>query len=546
MSNQANQQKSKRQAVVVVHGIGEQKPGDTLDNILKGLRKADALVGSKLVYVPDRRTGSRELYRVTTVGAEGDDGRRTDFYEFYWADIMAGNTLDDVKVWVSGLLMKRFGDVPGHVARAWYALWGVTMLVVLLAVFTVYTLIDGQTYGWLANLGVAAIGLDLLRRTIKTLLRNDRTTTERRVTAGLRVAFVALVVLPMFILGVHIQILGHPAAYLAVALGVLIYCVRRLLIPYVGDVARYTQIKPETVAKRAEVINRGLALLRALHGMNADPTHGETDKDAVPDYDRVIVVAHSLGTIIAYDLLRHLWMECGPVRGGVPSDQGIVSLKRLGEKMGQWENGDPPFDIETFRDEQRTVCADLAQTSEAWRVSDFVTIGSPLTHAEFLVSDDKQTFQSLIERGRLATLPPRLYDAEGQLLNASDEALNPLVYESKGRMFARHTAAFAATRWTNIYDDPMGGIFKGDVVSGSLRALFGIGISDVNMTIKRDGKSRWFTHTSYWLPSARATLVDPPSWITEALGANADKHHLDVLAAAMDLNEKPRPHTAEA
>lgn len=542
----AKAKSASRQAVVVVHGIGEQKPGETLDNILKGLGKADALAGSRLVYVPDRRTGSRELYRVTTVNSENEDARRTDFYEFYWADIMAGNTFDDVKAWVSGLLMKRFGDVPPHVRWPWYGLWALTMVIVLLAVLTVFTLIDGHTYDWLASFGVAAIGLGLLGWMIKTLLRPDRTAIEKRVAAALRFGFAALVVIPMFFLGIHDALLGHPATYLAAILGLVIYGVRRFLIPYVGDVARYTQIKPETVAKRAEVINRGLALLRALHGMSANPAHGQIDADAVPDYDRVIVVAHSLGSIIAYDLLRHLWMECSPVRGGVASVQGLRSLKRLGDLMAQWENGEEAFDIDTLRDQQRSVCADLAQTAQAWRVSDFVTIGSPLTHAEFLLSDDRETFQTLIEKGLLPTLPPRLYDAGGQMLNAHDADLNPLVYESSGTLFARHTAVFAATRWTNIYDDPKGGVFKGDVVSGSLRALFGIGISDVDMTIRRTGKSRLFTHTSYWLPSTRATLVDPPDWISKVLGPDAAKHHLDVLAAAMDLSEKPRPQTGEA
>lgn len=537
---------TKRQAVVVVHGIGEQKPGETLDNILKGLGKADALAGSKLVYVPDRRTGSRELYRVTTVNPEGDESRRTDFYEFYWADIMAGNTFDDVKAWVSGLLVKRFGDVPPHVRKPWYWLWALTMVIVLLAVLTVFTLIDGQTYDGFVNFGVGLIGLGLLVWALKALLRSDRTSTEKRVAAALRVGFVALVVIPMFWLGIYEFLLGHPATYLAALLGVVIYFVRRFLIPYVGDVARYTQIKPETVAKRAEVINRGLALLRSLHGMNAQPTHGTSDDNSVPDYDRVIVVAHSLGSIIAYDLLRHLWMECGPVRGGVFSAQGMRSLKRLGELMVKWENGDKPFEIDALRAGQRSVCADLAQTPGAWRVSDFVTIGSPLTHGEFLLGDDRETFQSLIEKGLLPTLPPRLYDAEGQMLSAHDAGLNPLVYESDDILFARHTAAFAATRWTNIYDDPQGGIFKGDVVSGGLRSLFGIGISDVDMTIRRGGKSRLFTHTSYWLPSARAILAEPPDWIASALGPDVDKHHLDALAAAMDLSEKPRPETDEA
>lgn len=541
--------RKKRQAVVVVHGIGEQRPGETLDNILKGLGKSPALKGTKLTYVPDRRTGSRELYRVTTVPPEGDDGRRTDFYEFYWADIMAGNTLDDVKAWVFGLLMKRFKDVPAHVRLAWAGLWGVTLAIVLLAVLTVLTLINNQTYGSAMVVGLCLTVSLLALVVVRTMARRDRDWLEKIVAVALKLGFAAIVLVPLYMLGLLETLFGHPGLYTGAILALVIYGVGRFVVPYVGDVARYTRVTPETIAKRAEVINRGLVLLRALHGMA--PTGAQesaaADADAVPDYDRVIVVAHSLGTVIAYDLLRHLWMECGPVRGGIASPQGVRSLKQLGEKMVRWDNADPLFDLTSFRAAQRSVSADLAQTPYAWRVSDFVTIGSPLTHAEFLLSDDQQKLQERFALGFLATVPPRHYDAQGNMLDMAAQGKNPLVYESDGKLVAHHTAAFAATRWTNIYDDPQGGIFSGDVVSGPLRSLFGIGISDVNVTLKKGGMlNRVFTHTSYWLAGVSADIVAPPNWIETALGADASAYHLDVLAAAMELDEAPRPHTQEA
>ena len=69
-----------KQAVFLIHGIGEQKPMDTLR------RFPDAVLGSgatgQIAYrsKPDRISELFELRRLSTVGRT-----RTDFYEYYWA-----------------------------------------------------------------------------------------------------------------------------------------------------------------------------------------------------------------------------------------------------------------------------------------------------------------------------------------------------------------------------------------------------------------------------------------------------------------------------
>ena len=62
----------------------------------------------------------------------------------------------------------------------------------------------------------------------------------------------------------------------------------------VGDAARYLDCSPENVAERQEVINEGVTLLTGLH------------RD--PQIDRIVVVGHSLGSVISYDILKRFWM----------------------------------------------------------------------------------------------------------------------------------------------------------------------------------------------------------------------------------------------
>ena len=56
--------------------------------------------------------------------------------------------------------------------------------------------------------------------------------------------------------------------------------------------------RPLTVAAREAIRNRGLELLRKIHDKN--------------EYGRIILVGHSLGCFVAYDLLQLFWHERGP------------------------------------------------------------------------------------------------------------------------------------------------------------------------------------------------------------------------------------------
>jgi hypothetical protein len=65
-----------RQAVVVIHGIGEQRPMDTLRSFVSNVVGHNYQVLGK----PDRISDSLELYRLSA--HKQGDIPRTDFYEF--------------------------------------------------------------------------------------------------------------------------------------------------------------------------------------------------------------------------------------------------------------------------------------------------------------------------------------------------------------------------------------------------------------------------------------------------------------------------------
>ena len=122
-----------KQAIVVIHGMGEQKPMDTIKNFAHAVWTTDTEVhenglrdSGEIWSKPDDRTGSLELRRLTTREStpmqEGTypGGARQDFYELYWADLSRGSTLGDVQNWVRMLLLRNpFTRVPRRMMTAW-------------------------------------------------------------------------------------------------------------------------------------------------------------------------------------------------------------------------------------------------------------------------------------------------------------------------------------------------------------------------------------------------------------------------------------------
>lgn len=560
----------RKQAVVVIHGMGEPVPMDTMRSFVDAVWEDDenivlapAADGSALNrtawLVPDTRTGSLELYRITTppfFASNKTTQTRADFYEFYWSDIMEGTTVAHLRAWLSGLLLRWPHQVPQRVKVAWVVLWFCTLLVLALALGGIGGLLPGSfipiyrfgditagVIGAVLCVVLAGIAIYLLLQRYERSLRARQASLEALWAAGLAADFpkpdpvrdrlliwsvpIALAII-FIVFAPWASILTLPALLLIASL-VVGWVTQAFLVPYFGDVAHYVRAAPDTIARRAEVRERGLQLLRALH-------RGSQGADR---YDRIVVVAHSLGSIIAYDILNHYWTECGPNRANPPGTEARAALVALDTYVSE-HRGLPTFNLDEYRSRQRAVSRALAREEFGWRVSDFITLGSPLSHAEFLMAKDNVDLANRIEERQLPICPPGPAD-ESKSFFAPGKGTAP------EKRFPHHATVFAATRWTNIYDPhPLGWkIFQGDLISGRVGShpdyhldgtapgCLGQGIRDIAVEMRRPCPvlgDRCFTHTLYWSLLAKGKRLDGPN-----PGKYGPKAHVEVLREAIGL-----------
>ncbi|HEV2818129.1 MAG TPA: ECF transporter S component [Allosphingosinicella sp.] len=488
----------KKQAVVVIHGMGEQIPMETLTSFVDSVwttdpdlvdrtNKPDPDTGIKprsrnaSWSRPDRRNRSFELRVITT---ESDkNGRRTDFYEYYWAHLIVDTNWAQVRAWIFELMLRDpRRDVPLGVLPVWFLLW-------------------------LIAIGGGIVFLLTLRPT----------------TAGVQ---------------------GSWPGAIAVALGTAaLGWLIGFLVGYFGDVARYVKAKPPNVARRQEIRENGVALLETLIGIQPD---GTLAAEADRDYDRIVIVAHSLGTIVAYDILTHAFARVNTIVDKTISpfpQDARVALEGMireglrnppqGASLRQW--------IGTFREAQAAARAELNATGNPWIVSDFVTLGSPLTHAEFLMVRDRARLSDAKRQRILPSCPPTLeYDGTTKTHHFTYRGPLSRLGQSNDPAAPRlphHGAAFAYTRWTNLYSAHEW-ILWGDIISGKLADAFGLekdgetvlhGIRDVAVMPALDAAGEpiagdhrpFFSHTKYW------TNFEPPSL----------SPHIQALREALRLKE---------
>jgi hypothetical protein len=280
---------------------------------------------------------------------------------------------------------------------------------------------------------------------------------------------------------------------------------------YLGDAARYFRNSPANVAVRRTIRKEAVDTLERLH-------NGQ--------YDRIVVVAHSLGTVVAYDMLRAYFSR---VSGDLPP------VAQLGQDFADidgatWQPKDKDASIKdkkALRTKARAVIASMAAATadqprdarqKSWLVTDFVTLGSALTHAYYLMCLDKtragleddieadvkadtepghqvdveaglkRDFARRVREREFPTCPPKRIDNDGLLTFANPKT---------GERQIHNGALFGLTRWTNIYF-PRVQIFWGDAIGGGLSPIFGRHIIDLEVSTKKDGEADVFTHTAYW------------------------------------------------
>lgn len=442
-----------KQAVLVIHGVGEQRPMATLRGFVAALWTRNpgahhphgvATLWSK----PDTVSGSFELRRLTT--GRNPAGVRTDFFELYWAHLMRGTTLSQVTAWAKLLLLRPPWTVPAALRGVWWVLVLLALAIGLL-------------------MAVAALG-----------------------PAGL----------------------GVPRWVGVVGGALLSWVLRSIVRDIIGDAARYLDAAPDNVASRQAIRARGVEVLKQLHESG--------------EYRRIVVVGHSLGSVIGYDLLTHAWAlyNAHPDRGrgAMPALDQLEHLARTAPAPTPDEASSntasdastPPEGPlngwrEAWHSGQRALFEEQARRGNRWLVTDFVTCGSPLAHAALLLADDLADLRRKQEERELPTCPPTLEPPAGRFSYPADNRSRTL----------HHAALFGPTRWTNLYF-PARWLIRGDLIGGPLAPVFGPGIRDVAVATRQ--LAGCFSHTRYW-------TVD---------GANEVGAHVEALQEALDLVDEGR------
>ncbi|HEX8528181.1 hypothetical protein [Allosphingosinicella sp.] len=415
----------KRTAVLVIHGMGEQLPMKTLTGFVDAAWTCDdelVPAGKKQLFSkPDRMTGGFELRRLTT-RTSPELGRRVDFFEFYWAHLMSGNTVSSVVSWLASLLVRRPSSVPRRLVKLW--LLGLGFFLVALALFLLNLVPEDWRPG------------DI----------------DPRIWA---------------------------AAAAAVAIGGFVLA--QFVAPIAGDAARYLTPKPPNIGARQAIREAGVDLLRQLH---------ECDQ-----YDRIIVASHSLGTVVGYDILTHGWarIDENDLAGAHPpgglAARALERVEAAAIALRKAKNNGIGAARIAYRDAQRAYSRALAEPEgggrPAWLVSDFVTMGSPLSKADVLLAYVPRLWRALKERREAPSSPP--------WMEKQKQGPDSFSYPWNGARIPDHASMFAPTVWTNVfYDNP--GLAAGDLIAGPVAPVLGRGIVDVRV------KSGWpsFRHTSYW------------------------------------------------
>jgi hypothetical protein len=102
------------------------------------------------------------------------------------------------------------------------------------------------------------------------------------------------------------------ASALAVVTGLVWWWVNLQMVEVVGNAARYLDSAPANVGVRQTIRTECMRLLEDLN--NSDD----------PGYSRIVVVGHSLGSVIAYDALRLMWAKlkshCSSTADSLPKE----------------------------------------------------------------------------------------------------------------------------------------------------------------------------------------------------------------------------------
>jgi hypothetical protein len=381
-----------RIAVVLIHGIGEPRPMQTLRGFADAVAAAEPGV---TIGTWSKPFADSDLYDIRRIVMAGSKTRPVvDFYEFYWAHLMPAASVEQLLRWFGDLLARPVKSLSPALQRIY-------------------------------RIGWTLIGLAIL-----TL-----------VLVGAALFFRAPAVLPLL------------SGAATIIWGFISYP----LLHTAGDAARYLDTRPDNVAARYAIQQAGVRFIERLH---------EDERG----YRRIVVVGHSLGSMIGYDVLQRAWLPFSGRFDPVERRQRkAISAVRDAVLAGV----NAP---EAYRALQVSAHAEHLANGGHWRVSDFITVGSPLTHAQLLMATSREDLERRTKGRELVTCPPTPDPKFG------------IIDEQQGVWSPDHASVFALTRWTNVHA-PDKSLRTGDPLSGPMAPVFGYGIKDVAVVS---------SHVSYW------------------------------------------------
>lgn len=460
----------RRTAVVIVHGMGEQRPLDTLKKFIRTALKPVCGGWNYYYSRPAEVTGSYEArrYIARQVKGTGDVVEQwgAEVFEYHWSYLMTGNKLADLVPTTFRLLVRRSRNVPPQLLGAWRLAW---LLLVL---------VPGAVAAW--------------------VLLKDHVPTKLGAVLG-------------------------SAAVVAV-LGLARKALSSLVANSFVDVVRYLDTSPRSYAARRAIRGGMVDLLRRLH-----------DDDA---YGRIVVVAHSLGGFIAYDGMTSLWDEMHEQHADLAPAAGSKKVPLEGLRQLEWAADlligqrlphgvdrteaetpvpdplgsapEPSTPLGRFRHRQFVLWRGLRRQGNPWRITDFVTVGTPMSFAHLLVTRPKlldglrkqpaaaALFRDKIQRGELSRCPPR---TETQPAEVAAET-TPVSYSSSRDSTVQvlgSQSMFAVVRWTNLWFPVVRGSLRGDWFGGPVGPLFGAGVEDIAVDGNEKGRRAWAVpHTRYF------------------------------------------------
>lgn len=440
-----------RTAVVVVHGMGEQRPLETLNRFV---RTALAPLGGKRIYYsrPARLTGSYEARRHLAIRRGPRDSPaqgQTEIFEYHWSYLLTGNILGDLLPTTARLLLRPPWRVPAALRGLWTIVW---LLLVALVVGLVLLNISG-------------------------------------------------VVVSEFTVGGVVAAVVANTAVLAVVTAVLGWLSAAITSSFV-DVVRYLDTSPRSYEARRAIRGGMVDLLRSLQN------EGRYSRVVVVAHSLGAYIAHDALASLWAETHR---LHAGPAStyGTVRSLDGLPILQQAADAVLAHEAADE-VEVAAFQDAQFVLWQGLRRQGNPWLVTDLVTVGTPMYFADLLYTRNRAEFDELLRRAELPCCPPQ---SEAQTVEGPEPKRTVYGWDNGARQVLGSGSPFAVVRWTNLWFPTSWGLF-GDWFGGPLRPLFGRGIRDVAVTGNRPGRlapglahGRYFSYPAADGPDDIATQV---------------------------------------